>query len=196
MFRAKTVDEYLDKHSEWSQILQPLCALLRATDMQETVKWGAPVFTHSGRNVVGMGAFKSYAGLWFFDGALLDDPERVLVNAQEGKTLGMRQWRFQQPETINKKLVQAYVGQAINNAMAGKFVKPKVKKALEIPQVLAEVLAADEALSAAFAAFTPGKQREFAEYIAEAKRVVTIEKRIAKITPMIALGEGLNDRYC
>ena len=196
MFRAKTVDEYLDKHSEWSHILKPLCALLRATDMQETVKWGAPVFTHSGRNVVGMGAFKGYAGLWFFDGALLDDPEQVLVNAQEGKTRGMRQWRFQQPETINKKRVQAYVEQAINNAKAGRFVKPRAKKVLEIPQSLAEVLAADDALSAAFAAFAPGKQREFAEYIAEAKRAATVEKRIAKITPMIARFEGLNDRYC
>jgi uncharacterized protein YdeI (YjbR/CyaY-like superfamily) len=42
---------------------------------------------------------------------------------------------------------------------------------------------------------TPGKQREYAEYIAEAKQAATKERRLEKILPMIAAGGGLNDKY-
>ena len=62
-----------------------------ACALGETVKWGGPVYTANGRNVVGLAAFKSCFGLWFFDGARLADKDRVLVNAQEGKSKSMRQ---------------------------------------------------------------------------------------------------------
>ena len=139
--------------------------------------------------------FKHYAGLWFFDGALLDDADQVLINAQEGKTRGMRQWRFQGDEVINTEQVQAYVTQAIDNAKAGKHITPKAKAGTEVPELLACALARDTQLAAAFADFTASKQREFSEYITGAKQAATREKRLAKITPMIVRGEGLNDRY-
>ncbi|MBK7633096.1 MAG: hypothetical protein IPJ13_01585 [Saprospiraceae bacterium] len=44
--------------------------------------------------MVGLAAFKSYTGIWFFQGGLLDDKQQFLMNAQEGKTKAMRQWRF------------------------------------------------------------------------------------------------------
>ncbi len=192
---AKTVEEYLETHAEWSHILQPLRGMLRDSELQETVKWGSPVYALAGRNVVGLGAFKHYAGLWFFDGALLDDADQVLINAQEGKTRGMRQWRFQGDEVINTEQVQAYITQAIDNAKAGKHITAKAKAEIAVPELLAGALATDTQLAAAFADFTASKQREFSEYIAGAKQAATREKRLAKITPMIVRGEGLNDRY-
>ena len=56
------------------------------TELLETIKWGVPVYTLNDKNVLGMGAFKSYVGIWFFQGAFLDDPQKKLINAQEGKT--------------------------------------------------------------------------------------------------------------
>ena len=47
----------------------------------------------------------------------------------------------------------------------------------------------------AFDALTPGKQREYAKYVAEAKREETRLSRTKKIMPMIKAGKGLNDRY-
>ena len=192
---TKTVEEYMQKHSEWSHILDPLRALLLDSELSETVKWGAPVYTLSDRNVVGLGAFKSYAGLWFFDGSLLTDADQVLVNAQQGRTRGMRQWRFQAEDDVNVTQVRSYITQAMANAKTGKHIVRKAKGAKKIPRILADALDQNKHLATAFDEFTAGKQREFSEYITMAKKVVTRENRLAKITPMILRGEGLNDRY-
>ncbi len=92
--RHKTVDDYIEAAEPWQDELIRLRKILRSTDLEETVKWGAPCYTHDGKNVVGMASFKSYVGLWFHQGALLGDKKKVLINAQEGKTKALRQWRF------------------------------------------------------------------------------------------------------
>ena len=190
------VDDYLRAHNEWADVLGPLRAILRATRLEETVKWGAPVYTLEGRNVVGLGAFKSYAGLWFFDGVLLEDPDGVLVNAQEGTTRALRQWRFGPGERVPEARVRAYVEEAIANARAGRTVEPRRKEGeVELPEELAAALAEDPELASAFEALTPGRQREYAEHIGGAKREATRRRRLDKARPMIARGEGLNDRY-
>lgn len=84
MQRAKTVDDYIAHAGAWRDELIRLRNILRATPLQEDVKWGGPCYTYKGRNVVGIGSFKSYFGLWFFQGALLNDDNNVLINAQEG----------------------------------------------------------------------------------------------------------------
>ena len=48
---------------------------------------------------------------------------------------------------------------------------------------------------AAYRKLTPGRQREYAEYISSAKRDDTKQKRIEKILPKITAGAGLNDKY-
>ena len=61
--------------------------------------------------------------------------------------------------------------------------------------MLKRALEAENKAQAAFAALTPGRRRECAEYVAEAKRDETKQKRIDKILPMIRAGKGLNDQY-
>ena len=56
-------------------------------------------------------------------------------------------------------------------------------------------LAGDKKAELAFKALTPGRRREYADYVSEAKRAATRTKRIEKILPMIAAGTGLNDKY-
>ena len=118
----------------------------------------------------------------------------MLVNAQEGKTKGMRQWRFDSFEEMNAVLIKQYVDEAIANQKAGKEIKPE-KKPLVIPDELAEELSSDAQLSEAFDALTLTLKREYAEYIAEAKRDATKLTRMEKIKPMILQGIGLNDQY-
>ena len=65
-----------------------------SSEMEETVKWGMPVYMVDGEIVTGLGSFKSYAGIWFYQGALLKDKHKKLINAQENKTNAMRQMRF------------------------------------------------------------------------------------------------------
>ena len=193
---AKTVDDYLRHHDpSWGHILRPLRQLLLGTELEETVKWGAPVYALDKQNVVGLGAFKSYAGVWFFDGAFLSDPTNVLVNAQEGKTRGMRQWRFDKGDEVPLDAVRSYVDEAIANARAGKGIEPKAKPRLKTPPELQTALDADASTAKAFADLTPGRRNEYCEYVADAKRADTKQRRVEKIMPMIASGVGLNDKY-
>ena len=84
MRRANSVEDYIANAVAWHDELQQLCDILRTTQLTEELKWGAPCFTWNGKNIVGVGAFKSYFGLWFHQGALLKDDRKVLINAQEG----------------------------------------------------------------------------------------------------------------
>ena len=84
---------------------------------------------------------------------------------------------------------------AIELQERGLEIKPSKAKPLSIPQQLKSALAKNEQAAAAFKAMTKGKQREYADYIAEAKREETKHKRLEKVLPMIAAGKGLNDQY-
>lgn len=195
MAPQQTVDGYIQSHPEWQEGLQILRQILKSTKLEETIKWGAPVYTLADKNVVGIGAFKSYLGLWFYQGVFLDDPNHLLVNAQEEKTKALRQMRFRSVEELNAAVVLEYIQQAIRNQEQGKELKAERDKELVLPDEFKEKLSSDSALAKAFDALTPGKQREYADYIAEAKRTETRSSRLQKIDSMIRQGVGLNDRY-
>ena len=194
MEMSKTVEEYFSKHPEYEKELYLLREIIRQTELVETVKWGIPTYTINKKNVVGIGAFKSYVGLWFFNGSFLKDAKKLLINAQEDKTKGLRQMRFSKVEEIDQKIIHTYLLEAIENQKQGKEIKPE-KKPLIIPDELKEALSSDSQLSEAFDSLTPGKRKEYAEYISDAKQVKTKHSRLQKITPMIKSGVGLNDRY-
>lgn len=63
MKRFKNVDDYIDQNELWPEELRRIREILLATSLTEEVKWGAPCYTHDGKNIVGVGAFKSYFGL-------------------------------------------------------------------------------------------------------------------------------------
>ncbi len=195
MKRFKTVDEYILNAVNGKEMLMILRDIILSTGLQETVKWGSPVYTLNGKNVVGMASFKSYVGLWFYQGALLKDDDNVLINAQEGVTKALRQWRFRSVADIDKKLIKKYLEEAILNQKKGKEIKPVKNKPLIIPEELENAFVENQQLKTAFYEFTPGCQREYANYISEAKRTETRIKRINKITPMILEKSGLNDKY-
>jgi uncharacterized protein YdeI (YjbR/CyaY-like superfamily) len=196
MMRHTSVPEYIAA-SEWAAELELLRGLVLSTGLEETLKWGAPCYTHGGRNVVGLAGFKAYFGLWFHDGVDLSDPRGVLVNAQAGKTKRLRQWRFTSAQEVPKRDVKAYCREALALAQeAGpKHPAPQRPTTVRVPAELKAALAAAPQAAAAFKGLTPGKRREYAEYIAEAKQAATKLRRIGKILPMIEAGVGLNDRY-
>lgn len=191
---AKTPEEYISLNKEYRPLLEKLQSILLSTELEEKMKWGIPTYCLKNKNVAGIGAFKSYAGLWFFNGSFLKDESKKLINAQEGKTKGMRQWRFESVDEIDEKLVRSYIEEAIQNQKKGKEVKPE-KKPLLVPDELKEALASDGFLSEVFDSMSLSCKREYAEYIAEAKRPETKQKRLEKIIPMIREKVGLNDKY-
>ena len=90
MAKVENVAQFIEQHSKWSKQLMELRKLLASFNLNETIKWGSPVYTKDGKNLFGLGAFKNHYGIWFFQGALLKNNTEFLVNAQEGKTQAMR----------------------------------------------------------------------------------------------------------
>lgn len=195
MTDSQKVTVYIEKHTKWTSELAKMRTIFGNTELKEEIKWGAPTYTLNKKLVAGMAAFKNHFGIWFFQGVFLSDTYGKLFNAQEGKTKAMRQWKFQEGDLIDEDMVLSYIEEAIQNCKDGKEVNVQRKVGVTIPPLLKETFKENSKLDAAFKALTPGKQREYAEYIGDAKRAETQQKRLVKITPMIIDGKGLHDKY-
>lgn len=184
----------MEKINKWEEELKLLQSIIAQTGLIETTKWGSPVYTINGKNILGISGFKNYFTIWFFNGIFLKDEKKVLINAQEGKTKSLRQWRFTSKEEVNEKVILAYILEAIENEKLGKSIKPEKKKVI-ISGLFEKELAANTNLAEAFQKLVPYKQKEFLDYIEEAKREETKLSRMAKIKPMILENVGLNDKH-
>ena len=111
MKRYKSAEELLSDGGQWTESLETLREILLDSELEEGIKWGMPVYMLKNKNVAGLGFFKSYVGIWFYQGMYMTDEKKKLINAQEGKTVAMRQWRFSSLEEIQKErdLIKAYI---------------------------------------------------------------------------------------
>lgn len=182
-----------NKTNQWSEELEVLKSIINKTTLEIKKKWGGDVYTINNKNILGIGGFKSYFGVWFFNGAFLEDKAKVLVAATEN-TKALRQWRFQTKEEINEKLLLQYINEAIINEQKGINHKPQ-KKEVIISDFFELKLKENKKLHTTFLKLTPYKQKEYIEYIETAKQEKTKISRFEKIEPMILNGIGLNDKY-
>lgn len=194
MKAAKTPEAYFQQQTTFVEEQNTLRSILLETGLEEHIKWGVPVYRLDKHNVVGMCAFKGYFGIWFYQGALLADPEKKLINANEGTTKSLRQWRMNSMDEINKPLIRQYVFESIENFKAGRIQLPERNRPLILPDELKNYLEQQQ-LTSEFESMNLTNKRDYAEYIATAKREETKEKRLEKIGPMIRAGVGLNDKY-
>ncbi|WPQ66327.1 DUF1801 domain-containing protein [Chitinophaga sancti] len=189
-----TPDEFFAHLSQWKDELLTLRRILLKTGLEETFKWGKPTYTSNGKNIVGISDFKSYCGLWFFQGALLADKANVLINAQEG-TKAMRSMRFASVKEIDEKLIKDYVAEAVTNEAKGIKITADKNKPLIIPKELQDLLNTNPTLKEKFEKLNKTNQRDFAEHIATAKQEKTKQARLEKVATLIAQGIGLHDKY-
>jgi len=197
MTDVQKVDAFIAKNEAWIEELGFIRQLLLETDLEEKVKWGMPTYCIDNKNVVGIGAFKKHLSFWFFQGVFLKDKAGKLINVQEGKTKAMRHWKFFDFTELKKdrKLLKAYVTEAIQNAKDGKAVKATRKQAVRMPKELNVFLRENEKLKAAFDKLTKAQQRGYKEFIIEAKMAKTKQKRLEKIKPIILKGKGVDYLY-
>lgn len=183
-----------NKTNQWANEIEQLHAIIGKTSLVETTKWGGSVYTHKKKNVLGIGSFKSYFGIWFYNGVFLNDEKKLLINANEENTKSLRQMRFTSVNEIDEKLILYYINEAIEIEEKG-LVIPKEKKETIIPELLQNELDKNQELLTKFNEFSPYKQREFIEYLTSAKQEKTQLARLEKIIPLIVEGKGLNDKY-
>ncbi|MCE2612724.1 YdeI/OmpD-associated family protein [Flavobacteriaceae bacterium D16] len=189
------LEAYYSREHPFQKGILVLREVMLKTELEEHLKWGAPVYSIDNKNVLGIMAFKKHYGIWFFNGIFLQDPLGVLQNAQEGKTKAMRHWKFTKNEEVDPTAVLSYVEEAIANQKKGLQLKPERKKETQIPLLLQNKLDSDNSLKKAFENLSPGRRREYCEYISSAKQDKTKHSRIDKILPLISKGKGLNDQY-
>jgi uncharacterized protein YdeI (YjbR/CyaY-like superfamily) len=186
-----TVVEYISNSGKWESSLILLRELLLDSGLQETVKWGMPVYTWNGKNIVGMVAFKGYAGLWFYQGVFLEDKNKYLV-AAEDDTRAQRQWRFRSVDEIRERIedIINYVNEAIENQQQGKEIKPDFNKPILIPEELQIEFSNSPGLREAFDSLSKSLKRQYTQHINRAKQTATRERRLKQVIQWIRAGRG------
>ena len=178
---------------KWRREIAALQKILSGFDLTQERKWGKPCYTLDGKNVVIVQDFKDSIALGFFEGALLKDPKKLLI--QLGKVQAARVMRFTGTSEINAKsaTIRAYVREAMAAAKVVRKVETKPAE-IAVPAELKAKFRSDPSLKRAFEALTPGRQRGYLFHFADAKQSETRKTRIEKATPAILAGRGLLER--
>lgn len=178
----------------WKLEIAEMRRVLAGFGLKEERKWGKPTYTLDGKNVVILQGFKEYFGLGFFNGALLKDPKKLLV--QLGRTQAARVMKFTSVKEIvaQAPAIKAYVREAMAVEKAGLRVEKKKTSDVPVPDELLAKLRKDPRFKKAFEALTPGRQRSYLYHFAGAKQAATRISRIEKAAPAIFAGKGFLER--
>lgn len=188
------VNFFFTKAKHWKSEFEQLRSILLECDLDEELKWGVPCYTHQGSNILLIHGFKAYCAILFFKGALLKDPQNMLVQ-QTKNVQAARQIRFRDIREIleNKNHIRAYVQEAIRAEQAGLKVVMKKTSEFDMPQEFEIILKSSATLKKAFTQLSPGRQRAYLLFFSSAKQSATRQSRIEKYIPYILKGKGLND---
>ena len=188
------VDFFFDTAKQWQKEFETLRAIALETELVEDLKWGCPCYTYEGKNIFLIHGFKEYCALLFFKGALMKDPENILIQQTEN-VQAARQMRFTNLKEITdlQKVIKDYMFQAVEIEESGAKVEMKKTREFEMPEEFQQKLDENSALKKAFEALTQGRQRAYLLYFSSAKQSKTRETRIEKYIPEILNGKGLND---
>ena len=187
-------DWFFSKDTKWQKEYEKLRKIILDCGLMEELKWGCPCYTFENTNIVLIHGFKEYCALLFFKGALLNDPNGILIQ-QTKNVQSARQIRFTSVrEIVNmEKILKATVYEAIEVERAGLKVKLKKTSEFKIPEEFQKRLDKNTALKKAFNELTPGRQRAYIFYFSQAKQSKTREARVEKYIKQILNGKGLDD---
>lgn len=191
------IDAYIAKAQPFAQpILQQLRAAVHEAcpDVEETLKWGMPHWTRQGRILVYGAAFKAHAAFGFGHG------DQVVVTGKDGEAMGQFGRLTGVADMPSPAKLRALVKKAARLIEAGAKAPraPKTgneKPAPTVPVELAAALRREPKARAFFATLAPSHQRDYAEWITEAKQPATRERRIAQALVWLAEGKRRNWKY-
>lgn len=203
------IDAYIAKSADFArpillhfrQVVHEACP-----QVEETMKWSFPHFTYGGKILCSMASFKQHCALGFWNGA------EVVGEAFQGeKAMGSLGRITSLKDLPAKRTLAGYVKKqaALIDAGVKRTVKPVPagrgalaarearRKPLDVPEELVAALALKKhaKAKAAFEGFSPSHRREYVEWIAEAKRADTREKRVAQALEWLAEGKSRNWKY-
>ena len=178
----------------WQAELKLLREMMLQSGLVEEIKWSVPCYTHKGKNIAIIAAFKDHCSLSFFKGAGLEDPDGVLDRPGENSQ-SARLIRLTSTAQIRglRSAIGNFIQQAITLEESG-YKPPSITLAqMPWPIELVQTFEKDSRLHEAFEALTPGRQRGYLLYFAAAKQSKTRFDRIEKNRERILSGLGLHD---
>lgn len=186
-------DWYFNKAGKWQEEIRELRSIVLDTQLVEDLKWGCPCYTFEDNNIVLIHTFKDYCAVLFFKGALLKDPEKVLIQQTEN-VQAARQMRFTSLQEVKKReaTLKDYIFEAVEIEEKGLKVPRKETKDFAVPEEFQSRLDEDPSLKAAFEALTPGRQRAYLFHFGQAKLSKTRAARVEKAIPQILDRKGLD----
>jgi uncharacterized protein YdeI (YjbR/CyaY-like superfamily) len=189
------IDAYIERQADFARpILTHLRAVLHEAcpDCEETLKWSSPSFIYKGKILAGFAAFKAHATFGFWSGSqvLEADPQQKSAMGQFGRLTAL-------DDLPPRADLIALTRKAIKLVDDGvKPVRDKHKKPpFSVPQDLRAAIDAVPAAAATFDAFPPSQQREYADWVSEAKRDETRAKRLAQSVEWLAEGKRRHWKY-
>ncbi|WP_150290744.1 YdeI/OmpD-associated family protein [Sphingobium estronivorans] len=188
------VDAYIARQADFARpILTHLRGVVHAASPQieEAVKWGMPFFTFKGQNLCNMAGFKAHVAFGFWHDKVARDGASEGAMGQFGRIASLN-------DLPDDATLTALVAQAMALIDAGEKPRSGPKQAREplpLHPAFAAAIQADPAATAVWAAFPPGKVRDYCEWINDAKSDATRDKRIAQAVAWIAEGKGRNWKY-
>ncbi len=176
---------------------KPVCRKLRELihkadpDIVEDWKWG-PNFNHDGM-VCGFGAFKAHVSFAFFQGAAMKDPKKLLIACSEDNARN-RTMKFSSVDDIDERAIVAYVKEAV--ALNVKGIKaPARRAAIPMQPDLKKALAGNAKARAFWDGLTPGYQRDYLDWVTQAKQEATRKERVATTVQWCSKGRTRNWKY-
>ena len=188
MSRDPRIDAYIAKAQPFARpILEKVRNRVHAVvpDVEEAIKWSMPAYTLGGKIVLITAAFKAHTALNFWRGQELRG-EAANANAmgQFGKIGSVDELP---PDAELDRLISE-VAELAKAAPAPRKAKHDPKPAPGLHPEFAAALAKAPKAKAALDGFPPSAQRDYFEWISEARQDATRQKRIA--TAVEWLGEG------
>jgi len=193
--RAPRIDAYIAKSADFAK---PILTQIRETvhaacpEVEESIKWSMPAFMYKGP-LMNMAAFKAHATAGFWKGELVIGRSA----GDDGRAMGHLGRLTSVKDLPPKKELVALIKKAAKlNEEGVKVEKKKAPRpALRVPPELAAALARNKKAQAAFTAMPPSHQREYNEWIGEAKREETRAARVKQAIEWIAEGKSRNWKY-
>jgi hypothetical protein len=201
------VDAYIeDKAADFAK---PLLKTLRrlfhkgCPQAQEVIKWGAPYFEFHG--LLGcMVAFKQHVGFGLWRGKEIPDPYGVFEGAASTQMSGLKLSSKDDlpPDDVLLDLIRSAA--ALNEklatdpatkAAAKKASAKRAKKTIRAPADLSAALKQNKAAAATYKGFPYSKKKEYVEWITDAKRQETRDRRVAQAVELMAEGKSKNWKY-
>jgi uncharacterized protein YdeI (YjbR/CyaY-like superfamily) len=194
------IDTYIAKSAAFARpILNHLRKVVHAgcPQVEETLKWGMPSFVHEGI-LCGMAAFKQHCTFGFWKHNLLFGQDPVAQRRAE-KAMGSfgRLTKLQDLPTQTELLRLVKEAVRLNEQGIKAPAKPrsKIKKELAVPDYLTAALKKNQRAKATFEQFSYSHKKEYVEWLTEAKRQETQDKRLATTMKWLASGKPRNWKY-